>query len=309
MTIPVLHPHESWTRMVIAVSGSSGLIGSALVRALESHGHEIRPLVRRDPRTALEIAWNPERETIDASRLEGVDAVVNLAGENVAQRWSAGAKRRILDSRVKGTALIARALASLSARPRVLLSGSAIGIYGDRGEETLDESSTAGTGFLASVCAKWEAATAAASDAGVRVAMLRTGLVLAPNGGALAKMLPMFRLGAGGKLGSGDQWMSWISLADHVEATAFLLRTNSAAGPYNLVAPNPVTNAEFTRTLGTVLKRPAALAVPNFALRLAMGEMAEGTVLASQRVRPRRLLESGFSFRLPTLEAALRAEL
>ncbi|MDB4878232.1 MAG: hypothetical protein JWM41_4678 [Gemmatimonadetes bacterium] len=307
MTIPVLHPHESWTRMVIAISGSSGLIGSALVRALDAHGHEIRPLVRRAARTPLEISWDPEGGTIDTSRLEGVDAVVNLAGENIAQRWTGGAKRRIRDSRVKGTALLARTLALLSAKPRAFLSGSAVGIYGDRGDETLDEASAPGSGFLASVCKDWEAATAPASDAGIRVIHLRTGIVLSSTGGALAKMLPVFRLGAGGRLGSGKQWMSWISLTDHIEATASLLRNDSAAGAYNLVGPNPVTNAEFTRTLANVLRRPAALTVPRFALALALGEMADETVLASQRVRPRRLLESGYAFGRPTLEAALRA--
>jgi uncharacterized protein (TIGR01777 family) len=309
MTISVLQPHESWARMVIAISGSSGLIGSAIVRALESHGHEIRPLVRRAARTPLEISWNPEQGTIDSSRLSGVDAVIHLAGENIAQRWTSGVKRRIRTSRTQGTTLLAQTLASLDTKPRVLVSGSAIGIYGDRGEETLDESSVLGTDFLAEVCREWEAATAAAADAGIRVVNVRTGLVLSPDGGALAKLLPLFRLGMGGKLGSGRQWMSWIALAEYVEAIGFLLRNDQLAGPFNLVAPNPMTNANFTRALGRVLGRPEMLSVPRFALTLVMGEMAEQTLLASQRVRPRRLLEAGFPFSYPTLESALRAEL
>jgi hypothetical protein len=309
MTIPVLHPPESWTRTVIAISGSSGLIGSALVRALESRGHEIRPLVRRDTRTALETSWDPDRGTIDRARLDGVDAVIHLAGENIAQRWTGDVKRRIRESRTRATSLLSQTLASLSAKPRVLLSGSAVGIYGDRGNETLDEASTLGDDFLASVCRDWEAATAPALDAGIRVVHLRTGLVLSRDGGALAKLLPVFRLGAGGKLGDGEQWMSWIALADYVEAIGFLLRTEGASGPFNLVAPNPVTNHEFTHALGHVLGRPEIFTVPRFALKIAMGEMAEATVLASQRVRPRKLLEAGFAFTFPTLESALRREL
>ncbi|MEO6878628.1 MAG: TIGR01777 family oxidoreductase, partial [Gemmatimonadaceae bacterium] len=274
MTISVLQSHESWARMVIAISGSSGLIGSALVRALESHGHEIRPIVRRAPRTPLEISWNPEQGTIDAARLNGADAVIHLAGENIAQRWTHDVKRRIRDSRVHGTTLIAQTLASLDPMPRVLVSGSAIGIYGDRGDETLDESSAPGTGFLADVCREWETATAAAASAGIRVVTVRTGLVLSHSGGALAKLLPLFRLGLGGKLGTGQQWMSWIALADYVEAIGLFLRNDQLAGPFNLVAPNPVTNAEFTRVLGRVLGRPEFMSVPRFALQLAMGEMA-----------------------------------
>ncbi len=309
MTISLLQPHESWARMVIAISGSSGLIGSAIVRALESHGHEIRPLVRRAAQTPLEISWNPEQGTIDAARMNAADAVLHLAGENIAQRWTPDVKRRIRDSRVQGTTLIAETLASLDAKPRVLVSGSAIGIYGDRGDETLDESSAPGAGFLADVCREWEAATAAAADAGIRVVNVRTGLVLSSDGGALAKLLPLFRLGMGGKLGSGKQWMSWIALAEYVEAIGFLLRNDQLAGPFNLVAPNPVTNAEFTRVLGYVLGRPEFINVPRFALHLAMGEMADQTVLASQHVRPRKLLEAGFPFSYPTLESALRVEL
>ena len=312
MTIPVLPPHESWTRMVIAISGSSGLIGASLVRALGAHGHEIRPLVRRPAQSPNEITWNPEQGTIDAERLAGVDAVIHLAGENIAQRWTQSVKQHIRDSRVQSTVLLARTLASGYARdqrPSVLLSGSAIGIYGNRGDETLDEQSALGSDFLADVCKQWEAATAPAADAGIRVVHVRTGLVLSKSGGALAKLLPLFRLGAGGRLGHGRQWMSWIALAEYVEAIGFLLRNESVSGPCNLVAPNPVTNEEFTRVLGRVLRRPEPLNVPRFALKLALGDMALETLLASQRVRPRVLLEAGFRFTYPTLESAFRAEL
>jgi uncharacterized protein (TIGR01777 family) len=309
MTNPVLYSLSSPpTQMTVAVSGSTGLIGSAIVRVLEQRGHVVRALVRRSAQSDSEITWDPETETIDATRLVGVDAVINLAGESLAQRWSDNAKRRIRDSRVKGTTTLARAIASLDPKPRAMLSGSAIGIYGLRGDETLDESSTLGSDFLASVAKDWEAATQPAADAGIRVVNLRTGLVISPDGGALQKMLPPFRAGVGGRLGDGRQWMSWIALTDYVEAVTFLLDDASIAGPVNLVAPNPVTNEEFTRVLARVLRRPAFFHVPRVALTLAMGEMAEATVLASQRVRPRRLLEAGFNFTLPTLEAALRAE-
>jgi uncharacterized protein (TIGR01777 family) len=310
MTIPVLHSlPSSPTDMTVAVTGSTGLIGSAVVQALTQRGTVVRPLVRRPAQNENEISWDPEHETIDAARLEGVDAVINLAGESLAQRWSDTAKRRIRDSRVKGTAALSRAIASLAMKPRVMLSGSAIGIYGLRGDETLDESSTLGSDFLASVASEWEAATKPAVDAGIRVVYLRSGLVLSPNGGVLAKLLTPFRLGVGGRLGDGKQWMSWIGLTDYVEAVTFLLDTASIAGPVNLVSPNPVTNDEFRRVLARVLRRPAFFHVPRAAFTLTMGEMAEATVLASQRVRPRRLLEAGFNFTLPTLEAALRAEL
>jgi uncharacterized protein (TIGR01777 family) len=295
--------------MTVAVTGSTGLIGSAIVRVLTSRGHAVRPIVRRPSKNDSEIVWDVERETIDASRLEGVDAVINLAGESLAQRWNEGVKREIRDSRVKGTSTLSRAIASLGRKPSVMLSGSAMGIYGSRGDETLDESSSLGDDFLASVCKEWEAATAPAEAAGVRVVHLRTGLVLSPNGGGLPKLLIPFRMGVGGRVGSGKQWSSWISLSDYVEAVTFLLNNASFAGPVNLVAPNPVTNGEFTRVLARVLRRPAFFHVPRAALTLAMGEMAEGTILASQRIRPRRLLEAGFNFSLPTLEAALRAEL
>jgi len=292
--------------MVIAVSGSSGLIGSALTAALEARGHAIRRLVRRPVRGPDEISWDPEREQLDARGLEGVDAVVNLAGENLSRRWTKAARERIRSSRVNGTTILARALAAMPSKPRVMLSGSAVGIYGNRGDEILDEASELGDDFLASVCKAWEAATTPATDAGIRVVHLRTGVVLSKRGGALPKMLLPFRLGVGGRLGSGGQWMSWIALADVVAALAFLLRAESVSGPVDVVAPNPVTNAEFTRTIAYVVGRPAIFPVPRFALALLLGQMGEDTVLASQRVRARRLLENGFKFKLPTLEGALR---
>lgn len=250
------------------------------------------------------------RGTAAAADLEGADAVVNLAGENIAQRWTPAARRRIRDSRVSTTEAVAQGIVSAARPPRVLLSGSAIGIYGaHRGDEILDESSTLGDDFLASVCTVWEAATRPAADAGVRVVHLRTGIVLARDGGALPKMLLPFRLGVGGRLGDGRQWMSWISLDDHVRAMLFLLDANTASGPVNLTAPAPVRNSEFAKALGRVLHRPAAIPVPKFAMKLALGEMAEDTALASQRVTPRRLGELGYEFRHPELERALRSVL
>jgi uncharacterized protein (TIGR01777 family) len=246
---------------------------------------------------------------IDADALNSVDAVVHLAGEPIAQRWTRGAKRRIRESRVRGTELLASTLASLERPPRVLVSGSAMGIYGNRGDEALDESSASGNDFLAATAVAWEAAAEAARQVGVRVVMVRTGLVLSPRGGALAKLLPAFRLGLGGRVGSGRQWVSWIGLTDTVSAIRHAIETDSLTGPVNLSAPEPVTNAELAKTLAKVLRRPAILPVPAFAMRLAFGEMGEATLLASQRMRPRRLLDSGYQFRYPTLEAALRHEL
>lgn len=291
--------------MVIAVSGSSGLIGSALTGALEARGHTIKRLVRRPARGSDEISWDPAREQLDARALEGVDAVIHLAGENLARRWTAGARDRIRSSRVNGTTMLARALAAMPTKPRVMLSASAVGIYGNRGDEILDESSTLGNDFLASVCKDWEGATAPAADAGIRVVHLRTGVVLSRREGVLAKMLLPFRLGLGGRLGDGRQWMSWIALTDLVAALAFLLRAEPVSGAVNLVAPNPVMNAEFARTLAHVLGRPAVFPVPRFALTLLFGQMAEDTILSSQRVRAGRLLDNGFKFKLPTLDEAL----
>jgi uncharacterized protein len=299
----------SWT---IAVSGSTGLIGSALVESLRRDGHRIRRLVRsRTGARSEHIAWDPEAGELDPRALDGVDGIVHLAGENVGERWSEEKKRRIRESREKGTTLLASAAAGAQPEPRVMVSASAVGIYGDRGDEVLDEGSAPGmdTDFLVRVGKAWEAAVEPAEAAGIRVAKLRFGVVLTPKGGALERMLPPFKLGVGGKLGSGRQWMPWVSLTDVVEAIRFALFTPEARGVYNVTAPNPATNAEFTRALGSVLGRPTLFTVPAAALRLAFGEMAEGTILTSQRVMPKRLLEAGFRFRHPGVEEALRAEL
>ena len=308
MAASVLQGRESWSRMVVAISGSSGLVGSALARAFKARGSDVRRIVRNAPTSDADISWDTRHDTIDAAKLAGVDAVIHLAGENLAQRWTTAARKRIRDSRVDGTLALARALASLDAKPRVLLSGSAIGIYGNRGDEILDETSSLGNDFLAEVCKAWEAATTPASDAGIRVVLLRTGVVLSREGGALAKMLLPFRLGVGGRLGSGSQWMSWISIDDYPRVVSFLLSDEKISGAVNLVAPNPVTNKEFSATLARVLGRPSVFGVPKFALELAFGDMADDTVLASQRVLPRRVLEAGFDFQHSTIESALRAE-
>jgi len=293
----------------VAITGASGLLGSALAVRFREDGGTVHRLKRGTRALDPDIAWNPDADTIDAAGLEGVDAVVNLAGESLLQRWTEGRKRRIRESRVRGTALLARTLAGLRQPPRVLLSASAIGIYGDRGEEELDERSSAGSDFLASVAREWEQATEPARAAGIRVALLRTGVVLSRHGGALAKMLLPFRIGIGGRIGGGKQWMSWIALADWIRATLFLLSSGALAGPVNLVAPNPVPNQVFAKTLARVLSRPALAPVPSGAIGLLFGEMGRATILASQRIHPRRLLEAGFEFEYPTLEGALREEM
>jgi uncharacterized protein (TIGR01777 family) len=295
----------------IAISGASGLVGSALASLLNSEGHEIVALVRRKPDpSAGQVYWNPEIGVVDRDGLEGLDAVVHLAGENIAsRRWSAKRKAKLRDSRVVGTTLLTEALATLARPPGVLVSASAIGFYGDRGEETLDEHSAAGTGFLADLAQEWEAAAVAAERAGIRVVKLRVGVVLSASGGALAKMLPPFRLGLGGRLGDGRQIMSWIALADLVRAVRFAIETSAIAGAVNATAPNPASNAEFTRVLGRVLGRPTLFPIPAPALRLIFGEMADEILLGGADVRPRRLEESGFVFEHPDLEGALRSEL
>jgi len=294
---------------VVAVTGATGLIGSALVEQLRASGARVRRLVRPGRGGGDDVEWDPMRGALAPNALDGVDAVVHLAGEPIAQRWSAEKKRAIRESRVRGTELLARTIAEMPRKPRVLLSGSAVGFYGDRGDELLDEASAPGTDFLAGVVREWEAATRAASDAGVRVTLLRTGVVLSPNGGALGKLLLPFRMGVGGPIGSGRQWMSWISLHDHVRAMTFALATETLSGPVNFVAPNPVTNAEFATTLGRVLTRPAFVPVPAFALEVMYGEMARATILSGQRVLPAALVRSGFEHAHPTLEQALRFEL
>jgi uncharacterized protein (TIGR01777 family) len=294
----------------VAITGASGLIGHALVQRLRASGKRVRRLVRSPrPESPDDIVWDPMRGVLAPHDLEGVEAVVHLAGEPIAQRWTTARRHAIRDSRVRGTELLARAIASLERKPSVLLSGSAVGYYGDRGDEAVGEDSPPGTDFLSGVAREWEAATAAAKDAGVRVVLLRSGVVLNPSGGALEKLLPPFRLGVGGPIGSGRQWMSWIALDDHLRAMEHAMATTGLHGPVNLVAPNPVTNAEFAATLGRVLGRPAIVPVPSFALELLYGEMARATLLAGQRVLPNALLRSGFRFAHPTLEQALRFEL
>ncbi|MGA0919553.1 MAG: TIGR01777 family oxidoreductase [Gemmatimonadaceae bacterium] len=290
----------------IAITGASGMVGSALVPFLTTGGHRVRTIGRG---AASAVRWDPARGALDGAALDGVDAVVHLAGENVGARWTAARRRAIVDSRLQGTRLIAETIARMPRKPEVLVSASAIGIYGVRGDEWLDETSTLGDDFLAEVGKQWEAATAPARDAGVRVVHLRIGIVLAAGGGALGKMLLPFQLGVGGVLGTGRQWMSWISREDLIGAIHHAIQTPALAGAVNAVAPTPVTNREFTKVLGRVLRRPTIAPVPAIALRALFGEMAEGTVLASQRVRPTALEGSGFAFLHRTLEDALRFEL
>jgi uncharacterized protein (TIGR01777 family) len=293
----------------IAITGASGFIGSELSESLASGGHEVQPLVRRSPQ-AHEIYWNPGSLEIELERLEGVDAVVHLAGESIAGgRWTPERKAAILDSRVKGTRLIAEALARLRQPPRVLVSASGIGYYGDRGDEVLTEESAPGTGFLADVCQAWETATEPARQAGIRVVHMRTSIVLSPRGGALAQLLTPFKLGVGGVIGSGRQWMSWIGFADLIGAYHHAIFTASMEGAVNATAPNPVTNAEFTRVLGKVLGRPTLFPLPEAGVRLLLGELGEALLLEGARVLPRKLLDSGFAFLHPDLDAALRSEL
>ncbi len=295
--------------MRVLVTGSTGLVGSALCTALSTGGHALTRLVRESPRSRQpEITWDPASGVIDAAKLEGFDAVVHLAGENIAAgRWTDQQKARIRDSRVQGTLLLCETLASLQEKPQVLVCASAIGYYGNRGDEVVDESSPAGSPkFLVDVCQAWEAAAEPARAAGIRVVHLRLGVVLSPNGGALAKMLLPFKLGAGGVLGDGKQTMSWIVLDDAVGAIQHCLETDSLMGPVNAVAPKAVTNREYTKTLGKVLSRPTIFPMPAAVARLAFGQMADELLLASTHVRPTRLLESKYVFRYPQLEGALR---
>ena len=292
----------------IVISGSHGLVGGALSELLTKNGHEVLRLVRH-ARTvgAPEIEWHPEKALIDKEQLEGLDAVVHLAGENIAEgRWTADKKRAIRDSRIKGTALLSETLATLKRPPDVFVSASAIGYYGNRGDELLSETSAPGNDFLAGVCQDWEKATTPAAEKGIRTALARFGIILAENGGALAKMLTPFRMGVGGRIGGGKQWMSWIALKDVVGAIEFVIHDRFVNGPVNFVAPHPVTNAEFTKTLGSVLSRPTLFPVPAFGARLAFGEMADALLLGSQRVEPAVLTSRGFGFQLPRLEPALK---
>ena len=300
---------ERTDRPRVAITGATGFLGSALANHLNKHGVVVQRIRRGAQAVPPDVSWQPERGTGDLSALSGAAAVVHLAGASIAERWTSERKRAITDSRVGPTSFLARSLAKLPDPPRAFLSGSAIGIYGDRGDEELDESSVAGAGFLAETAVAWERAAAPAVDAGIRVVYLRSGIVLSPHGGALAKMLTPFRLGVGGKIGGGAQWMSWIALNDWLSGVQFLAEAEAVSGPVNLVSPNPVPNEEFSRTLGRVLSRPAVTHVPALVIDLLFGEMGRATLLASQRVHPRRLMDAGFEFGCPTLEQALRAEL
>jgi uncharacterized protein (TIGR01777 family) len=299
--------------MRILIAGSSGFLGTRLVRALTEDGHQVQRLVRREPRTADETRWNPEQGRVDPRQVAESDAVINLAGANVSgKRWTSAYKRELRDSRVDSTATLARAIAATggparaaaTGGPAVLLNSSAVGYYGDTGDRPVDEQSPGGTGFLADLCRDWEAATAPAQAAGVRVVHLRTGLPLDRDGGLLKPLMPVFKIGAGGKLGSGDQYLPWISLPDWLAAVRFLLERRDIAGPVNLTGPNPVTNAAFTRALARQLHRPALLPVPRLALRAVLGQFGD-EALASQRVLPGVLTKAGFDFRYRDVTSAL----
>lgn len=292
--------------MQVLVSGGTGLIGSALTSELESKGHTVIVLSRSKPSSELVVRWDPSRGRIDASRLEGIDAVVHLAGESIIGRWTEEKKRRIRESRVQGTRLLAETIAGLSDKPRAMVCASGINYYGDRGNELLREESEPGDAFLSEVVREWEAAADPAREAGIRVANLRFGVVLSPEGGALGTTLPIFKLGGGGRIGSGRQWWSWVALDDVVGAIVHALENDSVEGPVNVVAPNPLTNAEYTKVLGAVLNRPTIFPVPAPAIRAVLGQVADELLLASMRVEPAKLKESGYEFRYPELEGALR---
>ncbi|MGE0820990.1 MAG: TIGR01777 family oxidoreductase [Candidatus Binatia bacterium] len=310
VTVDDVTAHARWTgkAMKILVTGASGLVGSALVPFLTTGGHQVFRLVRSKPvLTENEVLWEPMSGVGDFTRLEGLDAVVHLAGENIAAgRWTDEQKARIRDSRVRGTKVLSEALSQLVLPPKVLVSASAIGYYGNRGTEMVSEESPPGSSFLAEVCTAWEEATAPAEKAGIRVVHGRVGVVLSPKGGALAKMLLPFKLGAGGHVGSGQQYMSWIALDDVVGALFHAVITDTLRGPVNLTTPQAVTNREFTAILGKVLRRPTLLPVPAFAVRVVLGEMAEELLLAGTRVAPRQLVATGYEFRFPQLKGALR---
>lgn len=295
--------------MRVAVTGSTGLIGSALVDALRADTHEVLRLVRRPPAAEDERAWDPAKGALDPALLSGTDAVVHLAGAGIGdRRWTSARRRELVSSRVDSTALLARSMASMATPPSVLLSASAIGVYGDRGDEVLTEQSALGAGFLAELCRLWERAADPAARAGIRTVQARSGIVLSAHGGALGRQLPLFRLGLGGRLGSGEQWTSWVSLDDEVRALCFALEHDSVSGPVNVAAPAPVRNRDLTRALGRALHRPAVLAVPALALRLAFGRaLADEALLASQRLRPAVLEKAGFTFGHGDIDTALGA--
>ncbi|MFE3651873.1 TIGR01777 family oxidoreductase [Streptomyces sp. NPDC059152] len=295
--------------MRIAITGSTGLIGTALVRNLRADGHDVVRLVRRQPAAADEVTWDPKGRRLDPAALAGCEAVVHLAGAGVADhRWTPAYKQELHDSRVLGTRTLATATAAMDVPPRVFVSGSAIGYYGDTGDRRTDEDAPAGAGFLPELCVAWEDAATPAQDAGIRTVFARTGLVVARSGGAWGRLFPLFQLGLGGRLGDGSQYWSFISLRDHIAALRHLLATEELSGPVNLTAPEPVTNREATAVMGRVLRRPTLCTVPAPVLRVALGEFA-GDVLGSQRIVPRRLLDSGFGFADPRIGDAVRAAL
>ncbi|MEV0324440.1 TIGR01777 family oxidoreductase [Streptomyces sp. NPDC050658] len=299
----------STRRFRIAVAGASGLIGTALTRALADDGHEVVRLVRRAPRTRDEVRWDPKEGYVDPAGLAGCEAVVNLAGAGVGDhRWTAAYKREIRDSRVLGTATLATAAAALDEPPRVFLCASAIGYYGDTGQHAVDESAPSGEGFLPSLCVEWEGAAAPAREAGIRTVFARNGLVVAREGGAWGRLFPLFKAGLGGRMGDGRQYWSYISLHDEVAALRHLIDRDDLSGPFNLTAPDPLTNREVTAAMGRVLHRPTLFTAPKPALKIVLGEMA-GDVLGSLRVLPTRLLESGFSFAFPGIDETIRAAL
>jgi uncharacterized protein (TIGR01777 family) len=289
----------------VLVSGSSGLVGSALVPALVASGYDVKRLVRGKVTAPDQISWNPA-QPLPPQSVSGFDAVVHLAGESIVGRWTEAKKLRIMDSRIPATRHMATALSKTPQPPQVFVCASAIGYYGDRGDEVLREDSPSGEGFTAELCRQWEAAAQSVAGAGIRAVQIRFGIVLSAAGGALRKMLPPFRIGVGGNVGNGRQWMSWIDLADIVGAVQHVLTTDSLNGPVNMVSPNPVRNTEFTKTLASALHRPAIFPMPAFAARLAFGEMADELLLASQRVEPSKLVSSGYKFQRPDLRSALQ---
>jgi len=292
--------------MKVLVSGSHGLVGRAFIQSLLNRGDTVSRLVREAPSGSSDIEWHPNQRQIDVARLGGFDAVVHLAGESIASgRWTPEKKQKIRDSRINGTQLLSGALANTSQPPAVFVCASAIGVYGDRGDEVLTEQSAPGNDFLADVCKQWEVSAQPAAEKGIRLVKARLGIVLDRDGGALAKMLPPFRMGIGGRIGDGKQWMSWIALADVVRALEFVIDKRELSGAVNFVAPNPVTNTTFTSALGNILGRPTFFPVPAFGARLAFGEMADALLLSSQRVEPKRLNETGFNFRYANLNDAL----
>ena len=292
--------------MDVLVSGSTGLIGSALVSAVRDEGHRVVRLTRSQDAGDDAVRWDPSAGEIEADRLEGIDAVVHLAGENIVGRWTSTKKARIRNSRVQGTRLLAEALARLVSPPRVMVSASATGYYGDRGDEFLREESAPGDNFLAGLCQEWEAAADPAREVGVRVVHPRLGLVLSPQGGALGATLPIFKLGGGGRIGSGRQYWPWVAIDDVVGSILYALKADSLEGPVNVSVPDPPTNAQYTSTLGRVLNRPTVFSLPPPIARLMLGQLADELLLASQRVDPARLKESGYEYRHPELEEALR---